>query len=399
MEHRGDEGADEAPRPFEVPMGDVFADVPLFREIQRVLLSSRGPVNWELARQVGMATAQWGREDPAPGPDEQRAFEEAVRLAELHVAGATGLEPPSDLPVVRAVRRAEWVRANVEGLREVLEPAAERIGGAVGAVGRELAGGQAGQDLASQVLAQLSPLLLGAQVGTVLGMLGQQVLGQYDVALPRSRPAELLFVAPNVRAFERDWSLPPEELRAWVALHEVTHRFEFGRPWVPVRFRALLDDFLSTLRFDAEALRERLERLDPADPASLQELLGSGEGLGGVVLDDEQRLKLGRIQAFMAAAEGYGDHVTRTVARQILPSHPRIEEAVRRREAEPGDPLFERLLGIEVKREQYRLGAAFCDRVAELAGEPVLARMWGEPDALPSLPELEEPRLWLARVG
>ncbi len=33
------------------------------------------------------------------------------------------------------------------------------------------------------------------------------------------------------------------------------------------------------------------------------------EGLFGAVLDDEQRLKLGRIQAFMSAAEGYGDHV------------------------------------------------------------------------------------------
>jgi putative hydrolase len=380
-------------------MGDVFADVPLFREIQRILLSSPGPVNWELARQVGIATAQWGREDPAPGPEDQRAFEDAVRLAELQVAGATGLEPPPDLPVVRAVRRAEWVRASVEGLRDVLEPAAQRIARAVEAVGEGAPRGQAGEDLASQLLTQLSPLLLGAQVGTVLGMLGQQVLGQYDVALPRSRPAELLFVAPNIRAFERDWSLPPEEVRAWVALHEVTHRFEFGRAWVPARFRALLDDYLSTLRFDAEALRERLERVDPADPASLQELLGSDEGLGGVVLDGEQRLKLGRVQAFLAAAEGYGDHVTRAVARRILPAHPRIEEAVRRREAGPGDPLFERLLGIEVEREHHRLGAAFCDRVAELAGEAVLARMWEEPDALPSLPELEEPRLWLARMG
>ncbi len=378
-------------------MGDVFADVPLFREIQRVLLSSRGPVNWELARQVGIAAAQWGREDPRPAEDDQRSFEAAVRLAELHVAEATGLAPPAGLPRVRAVRRAEWVQANLEGLRALLEPAAERIGRAIGAAGPG-ADGEAG--LAAQVLRQLSPLLLGAQAGAVLGYLGQRVLGQYDVAVPRPGPDTLLFVVPNIAAFERDWSLDPTDFRTWVAAHEVTHRFEFARPWVGERFRALLDDFLSTLELDVAGLRERLSRLDPTDPEALQGLLQSEEGLFGTVLDEEQRMKLGRIQAFMAAAEGYGDHVTHVLARRLLPTHARIEEAVRRhREAEEADRVFERLLGIEMKREQYRLGRAFCDRVADLADEGTLARMWASADALPSLPELEEPRLWLARVA
>jgi hypothetical protein len=78
-------------QPFGVPPGDVWNDVPLFREIQRVLMSSSGPVNWELARQVGIASASWGTEDPAPGEADRRGFEEAVRVAELQVAGLTGL--------------------------------------------------------------------------------------------------------------------------------------------------------------------------------------------------------------------------------------------------------------------------------------------------------------------
>ena len=54
----------------------------------------------------------------------------------------------------------------------------------------------------------------------------------------------------------------------------------------------------------------------------------------------------------------------------MLPSYARIDEAMRRyRETEQVDPVFERLLGIEVKREQYRLGRAFCDTVVvELTG-------------------------------
>jgi uncharacterized protein (DUF2342 family) len=87
-----------------------------------------------------------------------------------------------------------------------------------------------------------------------------------------------------------------------------------------------------------------------------------------------------------------------TLGGQLLSSYPRIEEAMRRyRETEVTDPVMERLLGIEVKREQYRLGKAFCDTVVELTDEVTLTRMWDSADAMPSLPEIEEPRLWLAR--
>ena len=380
--------------------GGVWNDAPLFREIQRVLQSSGGPVNWELARQVGIATAVMNAEDTEPTDEERRSFEEVVRVAELQVADFTGLDGPSDLPDVQAVRRARWVQANIEGLRGVLEPAAERLGAAIASAQREAmpeeAQTQAG---VAQLLGQLSPLLLGAQVGSVLGTLAQQVLGQYDIAVPRPEGSgTLLFVVPNVAAFERDWSLDATDFRTWIAIHEVTHRFEFARPWALPRFRELVDDFLSTLQLDVEGLQERLATLDPSNPGAMQEVLAGDEGLFGPVLDDEQRLKLGRIQSFMAAAEGYGDHVMHALGARLLYSYARIDEAMRRyREGERVDPVLERLLGIEVKREQYRLGRAFCDAVVEATDEATLARMWDSAEALPSLPELDEPRLWLAR--
>jgi coenzyme F420 biosynthesis associated uncharacterized protein len=385
-------------QPFGVPPGDVWNDVPLFREIQRVLMSSSGPVNWELARQVGIASASWGSEDPAPSEEDRRGFDEAVRVAELQVAGFTGLEAPSDIPRVEAVRRGQWVQANIEGLRALLEPAAAKIGDAIATAQREAVPEQAQAGVA-QVLGQLSPLLLGAQVGTVLGTLAQQVLGQYDIAVPRPDGAgSLLFVAPNIARFETEWSLDPTDFRTWIAIHEVTHRFEFARPWALTRFRELIDDFTSTLTLDVEELQQRLASLDPSNPDGMQEMLAGQDSLFGAVMDDEQRLKLRRVQAFMTASEGYGDHVMHALGAQMLPSYARIDEAMRRyRETEHVDPVFERLLGIEVKREQYRLGRAFCDAVVELTDEATLARMWDSAEALPSMPELEEPRLWLAR--
>jgi len=391
-----DEPREPQPNPFA--SGDAWADAPLLREIQRVLLSSTGPVNWELARQIGVASASWGGEDPAPTDDDRRAFEEAVRLAELKVQASTGLEPPHEIPRVDPVRRGQWVQANIDGLKAIVEPAASKLAEAVERAQGEAAPAETG-GFAHQMLRQLSPLLLGAQVGSVLGYLAQHVLGQYDIAVPRSDAPALLFVVPNIAAFERDWSLPPTEFRTWVALHEVTHRFEFARPWALGRFRALLEDFLSTLELDVTGLQARLESLDMSDPQAMQDMLQGEEGLFGTVLDQEQRLKLGRIQAFMASAEGYGDHVTHAIGRELLSSYGRIEEAMRRyRETEQGDPVFERLLGIEMKREQYRMGRRFCDAVVEAADERTLARMWESDDSLPSLPELEEPRLWLARI-
>jgi putative hydrolase len=388
----------DEPYPIGPSPEDAGADAPLLREIQRVLLSSTGPVNWELARQIGIASASWSGEDPAPTDVDRRSFEEAVRLAELKVQGFTGLEPPHDLPRIDPVRRGHWVQANIEGLKDVVEPAASKLAEAVGrAQGEAPLAETAG--FAQQMVRQLSPLLLGAQVGSVLGYLAQHVLGQYDIALPRSDSPALLFVVPNIAAFERDWSLPPTDFRTWVALHEVTHRFEFARTWALGRFRSLLEDFLSTVELDIKGLQTRLESLDMSDPQAMQDMLQGEEGLFGAVLDQEQRLKLGRIQAFMASAEGYGDHVTHAIGRELLSSYGRIEEAMRRyRETEQGDPVFERLLGIEMKREQYRLGRAFCDRVAELSDEATLARMWDTSESLPSLPELAEPRLWLART-
>jgi uncharacterized protein (DUF2342 family) len=84
----------------------------------------------------------------------------------------------------------------------------------------------------------------------------------------------------------------------------------------------------------------------------------------------------------------------------MLPSFTQIQEALRRhQEGRHGDQALERLIGLEMKEEQYRLGTAFCDRVAELTDEQTLARTWESAESLPSMPELEEPSLWLARMA
>lgn len=384
------------------------------------MLASTGPINWELARQIGIATASWGGEDRAPSEEEREGLAETVRAAELAVADFTGLAPPGDVPGVEAVRRAQWVEANTHGLKDLLDPVAAKmtaalsqsqgLTGASGATGwtpgftggpssSEAEEGGPSPEILQAMMGQVVPLLMGAQVGTVLGYLAQRVLAQFDLAVPRAG-GSLYFVIPNIAALERDWSLPAVEFRAWVALHEVTHRFEFARPWVRPRFLELVRDLVDHAEIDLSGLERRLEGMDLGNPEALSEAFEGMGNLFGQASDAEQRLRVARVQSFMAAAEGYGDHVMDALGHKMLGAYQQIEEAMlRHREGRHSEVALERLLGLEIKEEQYRLGREFCAKVAEQTDEATLALMWESAEALPSMPELEEPTLWLSRMA
>jgi putative hydrolase len=408
--------------------GDL-SGAPLFRELQRVLSASSGPVNWELARQVGIATAAWGGDDGVPSDADRAAFVEAVRIAELAVADLTKLPMPADLVEVQVVRRDRWVDVNIEVLGEVIDPVAAKLATALEGVGGGDAfgpgagpgplpgigfgppGGPAGSDetgdesaadaqaqMFRQLMGTLGPLLMGAQVGTVLGTMAQRVLGQYDLALPR-RSGALLFVLPNIARFESDWSLPPGEFRAYVALHEVAHRFEFAQAWVRPHFLGLVRDLVDHADVDVASLQQRFEGLDPSNPDAMREAMESAGSMFDAPTDPEQRLRLARLQAFMAATEGHADHVMKTIGAGMLASFDRIEEALKRhREGRGSEGALEQLLGLQVTVEQYHLGEEFCARIVEVTDEATLSRMWGSAGSLPSMPELEEPTLWLSRT-
>jgi putative hydrolase len=158
-------------------------------------------------------------------------------------------------------------------------------------------------------------------------------------------------------------------------------------------------DLVEHAELDLAGFERQLEGLDLSNPEALSEAVEGMGNLFGQSADPEQRLRVLRVQAFMAAAEGYGDHVAETLGRRMLPSYPMIAEALRRyREGRHVDRALEQLLGLEMKDEQYELGRAFCARVAQDTSEETLARMWESAEALPSMPELEEPSLWLARM-
>jgi putative hydrolase len=108
-----------------------------------------------------------------------------------------------------------------------------------------------------------------------------------------------------------------------------------------------------------------------------------------------------RMQAAMAVIEGYSEHVMDAIAATAIPDHERLRAAMdaRRRSRSAPERVIERLLGLNIKLQQYELGKAFCDAVAREAGIEGLNRVWESPEALPTMAELSRPKVWLERTG
>lgn len=88
------------------------------------------------------------------------------------------------------------------------------------------------------------------------------------------------------------------------------------------------------------------------------------------------------------------------IAVQSIPDHARLRAAMdaRRRSRSAPERLIERLLGLNIKLQQYELGKSFCDTVAGGVGIEGLNRVWEAPEALPTAEELGRPSDWLERT-
>jgi putative hydrolase len=348
------------------------------------LFNQPGPVNWPLAAEAAKSIA--GKAEPID-PWLAEEYQELTRLAQIKIAEAAPLPTPTGDG--HPVDRRTWALENLRSFRYLVEPLAAKLQSGAFDIG----GGPL-----DALLKPMTPALLGLQMGVVVGFLSHRVLGQFDVRLPTADAGKLYFVVPNVEAFATSNDLEPRQVRLWVALHEVTHEAEFSRDWVRPKFIELVERFVERIEFDVSSLTTSLEGLQ--DPQALEEMMNEVGGLAGLVVSEEQRPLLEAIQAFMTVIEGYSDYLMDTVAAGLLPDLDRMRVAIELRHSEPdeGSEILNRLLGLELKHDQYRLGGSFCREVVERWGPQALNRIWDEPENLPTLTELGDPVAWAARV-
>ncbi|MDQ3878281.1 MAG: zinc-dependent metalloprotease, partial [Actinomycetota bacterium] len=156
-----------------------FGDIPLFREIQKILSSSSGPINTEIARQVAVAIATQGTADPSPSPEAAQVYADHARICEELIAGYTRLEL-TEPTRTEIVTRPRWIESTLDSWMWLLTALANRFSAQM----TELPTQEAPIGL-GMMMQQIGPLLIGLQAGTLVGHLATEALGSFDPRVPR----------------------------------------------------------------------------------------------------------------------------------------------------------------------------------------------------------------------
>jgi putative hydrolase len=373
-----------------------FGDIPLFREIQRLLASSgSGPINLQIASQVASAVATEGQAEAPVTSEQRRALSEAVHSSETLLAGFTRLpliEPITSQPVTRGT----WVNKTLAEWRWLLERLGARFAGELS----EQDGIDQGAQQMQTVMKQVGPLLMGLQIGTLIGHLAREVVSGYDPSIPREGESGIVLVIPNIHSLASDYALDPEATTRWIAVQDTArHIVVQGVSWVSPYRKSLMNELVDAIEIDTGELERRLMDLQTQGLEALQE----GAAIDGsipLVPTPRHQAALDRVRAFVGLHEGYANRAAKAVGPQLFEDTVKIEEAVTRHGAGSTEAkdLLANVLGFSLDRDLVATGETFCAAVEQLEGLPALNRVWEAPDNLPTYPELRDPFVWIDRV-
>lgn len=388
----------------------------------------RGQATSDPARQIAMAAASEGASEPNVDPVVRMEYEALLRVAELQVAERTGLSVArSGRLVVLPVTRTVWAAKSVDAYRPYLARLSEfpnDLGDRftdgdleVDGLDPDDPGGEHTLSWISSLLESMAPIVAAVTTGTMVGRLAQRSLGSYDLPIPRPvdgpEADTLLVVAPNVEAFSADWSLPAEDLRLWICLHEAAHHAILGVPHVRKAIGDLLSRHAGAFRNDPADLGHQLGDLgidigdlssgDAGMNAEMLAQLQDGldpETVLDAVRSPEQEALLPQLEALVAVVVGVVDHVMDDIGSGLIGSYRQVTEALRRRRVtiSEADRFVEKILGLNLTQEQVDRGSAFVAGVVEREGDQSLAQLWQTARNLPTPAEVDAPGLWLARL-
>ena len=389
----------------------MFEQIPLFRELAKVMSWEGGPVNWDLARQTATSIAAKVPDPRAIGEGPGDDLPTVVGVAELWLDETTSLGRVGGSE--RTLSATEWVElaATSQGLGRLVEPVARGMGSALTSqLPEQLAGmddagmaGLLGGGGLQRAMNAMGAMMYGVQIGTIAGHLSGQLIGTYDLGVPTVDPSIVATVGGTADRFAADYDLQTTEFRYWMGLREAIHRRMFaGIAWLPETLSGLIEQFAGEADFDPTQMFEQLRGsgLDPNDPESLQRALEDPSGFE-MEPTTEQKRTLEQLQALVAFVEGYAEVVIRAASEHRLTALPRIEETMTRRRAEkgPGEQFLESLVGLDLKPADLRAGRAFCEAVIAARGQEGLDRVWTRRGYLPRPEEITEPSRWLVRMA
>lgn len=337
------------------------------------LFNQPGPVNWKLAAEIAKHLA--GEREPVE-PWAAEEFRELTRLAEYRV-GEVAPFPVRSAPDVLPLDSRGWAEKNLEGYAPLVEP-----------FGATMGGGEA-----EPLLAQLAPVMIGMQVGGLVGSLSTWMMASFDSGLPPEQRGAIHLIIPNIVAFTVP-GVDRREVNLWVAANEVAFRSITDIPWVPEHLSGLIDDYAATIRIDPGKLGGLV--VSGSDPAALQEALAEVGGIEGLIGGEESEGPRQELEAFLGTVTGCARLLSRRAVAELVPGDDRISAA---RDEARAEPEVGPGIGLRpVPPEATQLGDVFNQEVEKRYGSDALHTLWSDPSRMPNASELRDPTEWAARV-
>ena len=362
----GGSGPGEPPGPLGPlgPLGDPqqFADA--LRQFADLMSWQGGPVNWDLAKNVARQTIA-AKGDASVLEVERRKVIDAIRTADLWLEDTTTL--PTGIRIVQAWSRSEWVEATLPVWSKLCDPIAARAVDAMGGMLAEdpeelagelppemrsamsaLTGGLGALGGLGQMMRSIGGMMVGGQTGAAVGALAQEVVSSTDVGLPLGPAGTAALLPAGVSAFGQGLSVDEDEVRLFLALREAAHHRLFAPvPWLRARLLGAVEDYARGIAVDADALRQAMPQIDPANPEALNEAL-AGAALFQPEDTEQQKAALARLETVLALVEGWVATVVDAAAADRLPQADALAEAIRRRRATggPAERTFATLVGL-----------------------------------------------------
>jgi putative hydrolase len=381
---------------------ELLGKMPLFAEMQKLMSWSGGPVNWDLARQGAISQLSAGHQPTSEA--ERAAVADALRLADLWLDQVTEL--PSGIDRTMAWSRVEWVEKTLPAWSELIDPLAEKVVAAMTSALPQEAAAMVGP--LAGIMGRMGGLMFGAQVGQALGKLADEVVTSTDVGLPLAPAGTGVLVPQNVAEFAAGLDRPADEVRLFLALREAASQRLFAHvPWLRQQLQDAVHAYARGITIDREAIERGINEamsgmeggLDPSDPESIQQLLGSG--LLEPEETPEQQMALRRLETLLALVEGWVDTVVAAAATDRLPGHSALAETMRRRRASggPAEQTFATLVGLQLRPRRLRDAATVWAAMGQRHGAEDRDRLWSHPDLLPTSADLDEPMDFVERQG
>jgi len=391
------------------PLGDPqqFADA--LRQFADLMSWQGGPVNWDLAKNVARQTVA-AQGDASVLEIDRRKTTDAIRTADLWLEDATTL--PTGIRIAQAWSRSEWVEATLPVWSKLCDPIAARAVEAMGGMLTEdpeelagelppemrsamtaLTGGFGALGGLGQMMRRIGGMMVGGQTGAAVGALAQEVVSSTDVGLPLGPAGTAALLPANVKAFGDGLSVSEDEVRLFLALREAAHQRLFAHvPWLRARLLGAVEDYARGITVDANALREAMPQIDPANPEALSEAL-SGAALFQPEDTEQQKAALARLETVLALVEGWVATVVDAAAGDRLPQAGALAEAIRRRRASggPAERTFATLVGLELRPRRLREAAAIWRGLTDARGIDGRDAIWTHPDLLPTAEDFDDP--------